>query len=88
MIMSNHPTAGQTATVAAGVVLISAVAVIVVLPRRRHSAVAQAVADPRRDGHARSTSLPSRGSASVVPLASAPTPSLSKYPTNKRSTDD
>lgn len=56
--------------VAAGVALISAVAVIVALPRRRHSAVAQAVADRRRDGHARSTSLPSRGSVSVVPLAS------------------
>ena len=88
--------------VPAGVALISAVAVIVALPWRRHSAVAQAVADRRCDGHARSTSLPSRGSVSVVPLAS-PTRPLSfetavcrylyptmadRYPTNKRSTND
>jgi hypothetical protein len=70
MIMTNHRTAGQIAPVAAGVALISAVAVIVALLLRRHSAVAQAVADRRRDGHARSTSLPSRESVIVVPLAS------------------
>jgi hypothetical protein len=87
--------------VAAGVALISAVAVIVALPRRRHSAVAQAVAIvgamvtlaqrlcPGVDRSLWCLWRRLRAPSLSKPLSAGLCPTMAdRYPTNKRSTDD